>query len=265
MNRLYRGIAWLGLACTLTAAAADSDVVQVLPRGRVNWSSRTMSVTGSGPPSLKAPNATVARLGAERLAKAQAQQNFLEVLKTMSLGGGLPVGTQMEKIPQLRTQLESTIKTFKTLDTRYFADGGVDIVAELSLDGGLADALLLGAATAPAALDAPEVTGLVINAKGLKVVPALAPRLLDEAGREIYAPAMVGRDALHQHGSVSYSKSLDSALKDARVADKAVVIRALRCSPEASGADLVISDADALKLANFRGILGQGRVMIAVD
>ncbi len=39
-------------------------------------------------------------------------------------------------------------------------------------------------------------SGLVIVAKGLKITPALAPRILDETGKEIYGPDFVRAGAL---------------------------------------------------------------------
>ena len=62
------------LACCLSvvllfspfAQAAESadEVVQTVNHGEINWTTSSITVTGSGAPNLKAPNVAVARLGA---------------------------------------------------------------------------------------------------------------------------------------------------------------------------------------------------------
>lgn len=278
----------LGLALLVNAAAADNDVVQSTPRGKVNWSARTLTVTGSGPPSLKAPNATVARLGAERQAKSDALQNFVMLLRGLPMGGGQSVAALMDKTPELRSQLESFGKNFKILDTRYFADGGVDITAELPLDGASVDVLfpppqqpgaVTPAAFAPAAANDPnapsapvpaaaqEITGIIINARGLKLIPSLAPRLMDEGGQEVYTPSMVNREVLKQHGMASFMRSLDGAQRDPRVADKAMVVRAVRVVEDSAAVatDLALATADGKRLTELRPLLAQARVVIVID
>ena len=213
----------------------------------------------------------MARLGAERQAKSDALQNFVTLLRGVAMGGGQGVAALMDKTPELRGQLESFGKNFKILDTRYFADGGVDIVAELPLDGASADVLFppppqpvaAGPGAVPAAPQ--DTTGVIINARGLKVVPSLAPRLLDEGGQELYGPSFVNRELLRQHGSASFMRSLDAAQRDARVADKAVVVRAVKVLTEGGATDLVVVAADGQKLTELRGVLAQGRVIIVMD
>jgi hypothetical protein len=252
-------------------AADDSDLVQTTARGRINWSMRVVSVTGSGPPSSKAPNVAVARLGAERAAKADAVRNLLEALRGLQVTGASTPATLLEKIPDLKGRLEAVARGFKALDTRYYADGGVDLVVELPLDGPLAEALMgtagaasEAAASAGAGPSAQENTGVVVNAKGLKALPALAPRLLDEAGSEVYGPARVAKDMLRQYGTAGYSRSMDAALKDNRVADKPLIVRATRVADGAS-TDLVLQAADAAKVAAMANLLAQGRVIIVLD
>ena len=57
-------------------------------------------------------------------------------------------------------------------------------------------------------------TSLVIDATGLKVAPALAPRLLDEAGKELYGPSALGETARKAGGVAAYARSLEAARRD---------------------------------------------------
>ena len=70
----------LGLVFGATSASAE-DLTQNVAHGSINWGKGVVVVTGSGAPSLKASNAAVARLGAERAAKMSALRNALEAIK----------------------------------------------------------------------------------------------------------------------------------------------------------------------------------------
>ena len=174
----------------------------------------------------------------------------------------------MDTSPEVKAKVEGVVRNFKVVDTKYYSDGGVDVVVQVPMDGVLAEALL---PQAPAAASAPSPTesatgpsGVIVNAKGLKVAPALAPRLIDESGKEIYGPTMVGHDALVQRGVASYSKSLEQATRDTRVSGKPLVVKGVRLS-QAGSADLIVSADDAIKLASAKGVLGLGKVIIVTD
>jgi hypothetical protein len=257
-------------ASATTARAAtsdDADVVLTAPHGKINWSLRTLSATGSGPPSLKAPNVAVARLGAERAAKADAVRNLLEAVRLMGTSGKDTAAAMLDGAADAKGRIEKILADFKTLDTRYYADGGVDLVVEFPLDGPLARTLLAlpddGATDEP--VTAPtEQTGLVINAKGIKAQPVLNPRIVDENGAELYTIGSVLREPLLKQGAAAYTKSLDGAIKDARVTDKPLIVRALRVADSGPG-DIVLAAADAAKLAALKPVLALGKVVIVVD
>jgi hypothetical protein len=112
-----------------------------------------------------------------------------------------------------------------------------------------------------------QASGLIINAQGLGLLPSMAPRLVDEAGKEVYGTAVVASDAVAEGGLAGYAKDIDQAKADARTGDKPVVIKALRLAKK-SKTDLVLSNADADKLrapdTNLK-FLTEGRVIIVVD
>lgn len=274
-----QGVSTRGLTATVTlavllfvgghaAAAEDAEVTQTTPHGRINWTTKVITVTGTGAPSLKAPNIAVARLGAERSAKLDALHNIVEAVRVLQLTGTQTVGALLDAQVPVKDAVDTLCKGFRTSDTRYFADGGVDITAQLPLDGPLTEALVPGggkAAPAGAANDTTlDSTGIIINAKGLGANAALAPRIVDDTGHEVYSVVSVSKDALRQHGPTSYTKSLELASKDSRVADKPLIIRAQKLVT-AGGADLVIAAADAAKMATLKSVLTQGRVIIVVD
>jgi hypothetical protein len=108
---------------------------------------------------------------------------------------------------------------------------------------------------------------LVIDSRGLSVRPAMAPKLLDEDGREVYGSAFVSQEWATKYGIVGYVKDLDSAKKNDRVTANPLVVKALKNSGSGES-DLVISNADAQALKDVSknlSFLEQCRVLIVVD
>jgi hypothetical protein len=260
------GITAVALVVGVAVAASAQELSQEVPgHGKINWTDKTVTATGSGAPNLKSSNVAAARLGAERAAKLDAFRNILEAVKGAKVSGKQTVGAAMESSPEVKSRVEGVIKDFKVLDTKYYSDGGVDLIVQVPLSG-IADAIVpASTAAAPAANAASgDATGIIINAKGLGVAPALAPRILDEKGAELYGPQTVSKDAMRANGVAAYSRSLDQAMKDGRISGKPMVIKAMKVS-EPGSSDLVISGADAQKLGTLVSVLQQGKVIIVTD
>jgi hypothetical protein len=243
------------------AVAAAIPVTALAEPGAVDWQKRAARCTGSGAANLKdaAGNPAVARIGAEKAARLDALRNCLEVMKGVTVTGSQTVGTAIGADNAVRGAVEGAVKGFRTVATRYFSDGGVEIDVEVPLDA-VGDALLPKAA---AASPAAGPTSLVIDATGLKVAPALAPRLLDEGGKELYGASALGESARKAGGVAAYARSLDAARRDlaARVGDRPLVVKAVR----AQGTDLVLAAADTVWFAARPPYLAEGRVIIIAD
>jgi hypothetical protein len=248
------------------------------PQGEVgvNWAGPVLKATGSGAPDMRASSPAQARLGAEKAAKMDAFRNLLEQAKGIQVSAGKTVGDVMQR-DEIRGRVEGVVKGYKVVGKRYYSDQGVELDVEVPL-GALADALAPAApADAPAASDTALASGkagekagekaaekaghsgLVVDATGLKVAPALTPRLVDEKGAAVYSADDVGTEARKAQGVASYHASLEEAKKSQRVGERPLVVKALR----ADGSDLVLP-AEALaqlKASNPR-YLAEGRVAI---
>ena len=165
---------------------------------------------------------------------------------------------------EVRGKVEGAIRGYRIAGKRYFSDQGVEIDVEVPLSA------LTAALPAPPAEEAIALkkegearnTGLVVDARGLKVVPALAPRILDEAGKALYSPGVLSEDARKDKGVASYYPSLEAAQKSARVGDKPLVVKA----SQASGSDVILGADGARKLAEANNsYLAEGRVAIVTD
>jgi len=226
-----------------------------------------LNATGSGAPDLKAPNAASARLGAERAAKLDALRNILEAVRGMRVTGNQTGASELDKNAELKAKVEGVVRNFKVMDTKYYSDGGVDVIVQVPVDGVLLDTLVpdVGKA-APAVTDpkAGDPTGLVVDAKGLGAVAALAPRLLGDDGKEIYGADRVTHEAAQARGIAAYAKSLDEAMRDSRVGANPLLVRAARAAATQS-ADLIFGADEANKVQKLASLLAAGRVIIVVD
>lgn len=242
---MRRWFLMLAVAAALTPALARADGESCT----TDWQRQVIKCKGSGAPNLDAPTIAVARLGAERAAKADALRNLLEAVRGVKVDGTASGADLLKKDPSLTTKVNGALKNFKVTDTRYFSDGGVEVDVEVPM-ASVADVLLPKAdpASAPATADGP--TGVIIDASAFKPAPAIAPRVLDESGAAVYA------------GKTSYAKDVEGAKKDARVKDHPLVVKALRLAAVGSP-DVVISSADAQKLKGSSA-LADGRVVFVI-
>ncbi|MCI0573391.1 MAG: hypothetical protein L0Y66_21815 [Myxococcaceae bacterium] len=227
--------------------------------GGVNWAGPVLKATGSGAPDVRASSPAQARLGAEMAAKMDAFRNLLSQAKGIQVSAGRTLADEMQQ-DEVRGRVEGVIRGYKVTARRYYSDQGVELDVEVPL-GALADAVAPVSSGKPATVGSEEAShsGVIVDASGLKVTPALAPRLLDETGKAVYSAEAVSADARKTQGVASYFASLEEAKKSPRVGAKPLVLKASR----AQGSDLVLpADAlERLKASNPR-FLAEGRVAI---
>ncbi len=110
-------------------------------------------------------------------------------------------------------------------------------------------------------------TGLIVDARGLGVKPALAPRILDENGNVVYGTQNVSREYALQIGVVGYEKDVNRARQNERVANNPLIVKAIRVEGP-NRTDVVIRNADAdriRQLAQRLKFLEECRVMMVLD
>jgi hypothetical protein len=92
-------------------------------------------------------------------------------------------------------------------------------------------------------------TGLIIDARGLKVQPAMAPRILKADGTPIYGVGDFDIDKVIEQGLASYYRDMDAARADKRAGDNPLILRPIGVYRRSvATTDVVLSDADAAKL-----------------
>jgi hypothetical protein len=255
---------------------AQGEVVQQFDQGSINWSTGKVVAVGIGAPPSKPANMAQARAMARRAAITVARRNLLEISQGVQVDSMTLVKDFTVKSDIIRTSVQGVIRNAQVIDTAYMSDGSVEVTMVMSLGGEFANVILPPPPVGtefpmpPSGTEMPSsqvYTGMVIDARGLGARPAMAPKIVDESGKEIYGSAMVNREFAVQQGMVGYAKDLSAAQGNNRVTDRPVTIKALRTSGAAK-VDVVISDSDAAKLtsaAENLSFLQKCRVMVVLD
>ncbi|MDH7500414.1 MAG: hypothetical protein QHH30_08520 [candidate division NC10 bacterium] len=111
------------------------------------------------------------------------------------------------------------------------------------------------------------VTGLVVDARGLGLKPALLPRILGEGGGEIYSTRQVSRQGAIEQGLVGYTRDVSAAQRNIRVTDKPLLVKGIRASGKEK-TDVIILDTDAAAVVagtSASHFLEKSRVIIVYD
>lgn len=248
----------------------------------INWEEGIAIAVGSGAPASWAESAAQKNISAQRAAKVDAMRNLLELVKGINVSSETTIQDAMLANDRIQSSIQGRIAGVRALgEPRYFDDGSIMIKMAARLKDMIpADVYLSGP---PRELGPPAeirlqraggridtgraYTGLIIDARGTGVLPAMSPKVLDPDGREIYGSAYVSREFAVAQGIVGYAKDVDAARQNDRVQGNPLVIKALE-SKGANKSDLVISgsDADALReIAQTQNFMRQTRVMIVLD
>ena len=267
--RLTTAMASAGLVALIWAdlAPAQGVVQQIGMNGSVNFTQRTITATGIG-----MSGGMGGRAGVIRAAKLDALRNLLEVINGIALTSATSVENQMLASDVVKTRVEGIAKNYRMVgEPRYYDDGSIEVTIEMSLDGPFLEAILPqgmgGGQPLSSAVPGVAYTGLIVDATGLGARPALAPRILNEDGQEVYGSSYVSREWAIKYGMVGYEKELESALSNDRVTDRPLVAKGLNVAG-ANQADIVISNEDAQKLHSMKdnlSFLEKCRVIVILD
>ncbi len=297
-------IALIGLMLVFPATegflAESQEVVQNIGTyGSINWSEGIVTAVGIGSPPEKYYGKPQAPAMALRSAQLNAYRNLLEVIKGVRINSVTVVEDSMVASDVIRSQVDGMVKGAQAIQREYLSDGTVEVTVAMSLRGGFAQLMLpqdikqlpeiktiapappadsgeetVGGVAVPAPpqpaipTPAPAIyTGLVVDACGLGARPAMAPKILDERGQEVYGSAYVSREFAVQQGMAGYAKDLTASQTNPRVTNQPLTVKGLKTEGP-SRADFVISNADADTIRGASenlSFLRKCRVMIVVD
>ena len=261
----------------LLSFSLSQGVVSQLEKGSVNYSEQTISAIGIGFVPTNAVNAGQARRMALRIAKQDALRQLIEIVNGVTLTSETTMsGAMVDDV--INTKVRGFIRGARQVgQPKYLSDTSVEMEFSVPMSG-ISD-IMLPPVTAQQPVQqnnqqaaqstsaAGGITGVIIDARGLRARPAMAPRILDQNGNAVYGPGKYDRQYAVNNGVAGYSKTLEAAQQDQRVVGNPLVIKGVATSGT-NRTDITISNADVSRLdaANrSSNILKDCRVLILLD
>ena len=267
----------LGLLAAVFNAHAQvsDDLVIETHQGFVNWTRGYIQVKAVKVPKLNAEMAETAKA-----AEADARE------KLVSMAYDIPIDTfrhvrdldtaELDLLSNIRQRV-SGIPIYKQ---QYLSDGTAQIVLRLNLTGAFAELVLpseikhidlvrtvQGAKADTNTGGGKLFSGLVVDAKGIGLQPAMTPGIVDENGRQVYGELYASREFAVQQGMCRYFRDLEAARRAPRVGDRPLMVRGLRTAGPGK-THVVINNADADKIrsaSKHLTLLRKCQVVLVVD
>jgi hypothetical protein len=260
------------------AAGSEGDeFIQHFPIGKINWTQGIIETSGyEGPP----PHYADRQLSAMTAALQQAQKNLYDILIDIQIDSFQSIWNLIQQDDRIHQRLKHIIKKSDIVDQTTFHDGSTKVTLQLKMQGALAQLVLPPQikqieTVKPVLRSSPETlntqdspfTGMLIDAKGLKIRPVLAPTIYNESGQEIYGATFASREFAVQRGMVIYLQRVESEFLRRRIKGNPIRIKALRTKSSAN-CNLIVSDVDAsiiLDSSEHLAFLKQCRVVVLLD
>lgn len=252
--------------------------------GKINWTEAYIEVVGRGTQPKRYLGKPNARPLALRAAKTDAGRRLLSIIKEVPVSSEAAVKDYLSQSNDLQIRLEGIAKGARVVKRGYSPEA-VEVTLRLPLYGEFSRALIslipgkrniempvpaastvnqpVGLTSAPPAV---VYTGLVIDARGLQVRPALLPKVVDESGNEVYGLTVADRKIAVAKGIAGYAGDPAAARSHSRVADNPFAVKGLKA--EGFGkSNIVVGNADAqyIRAAGNQSFLRKCRVMIILD
>lgn len=274
----------LAALCLCAAGFAAGPILEGVPaaRGEINWSDGVLRATGHGVRPIDAQSPAQARLLARRAAIADAYRNLAHLISEVRVSANTTVERYVVSSDTVRMNVEAYVRGARVVAEEDSADGVYTVTLQVGMTGRealtgivLPSALQSAASqpvqisTQPEPVAAPQpvsrplhnletelltpaaaegpFTGLIIDARGLNIQPAMSPRILDETGKEVYGTMNIDPDVVEESGVVGYMGTIRASSGIARVGSRPLIIRATG-SPDAFRQYVTISSADAQRV-----------------
>jgi len=257
---------------------------------RVNWVDKYIEVVAGGTADPReAINMAHALSIALKTARHLAYEKLAETVREIRINSDAAYDRELMRDSNLRTGVDAVIQGAKIIEetNTQLSDGsiwaqvrlGIHIIGPDSLMSGTlpwlerqapSEAKPREESVAPVKPSSSEAavspTGLIIDAGGLDLRPAMAPKVLGEDGSMVYGFHEVDREHMVNFGLAGYARSIEQAKGCGRVGESPLVVRARKVG--AIGCDLVVSNEDADRIRrqfSSSKALSECRVTIVVN
>jgi hypothetical protein len=276
---------------TVSSAGSAAELLPLIERqtnGSINWTRGIIQSVGIGKPDETGSTQKLdAKMKALYHAKKNARRHLIAIVRNIRIDSHRVVGNIADTNYSISAKINEMAFKAQEIEKlrKQRADGTVEVHLQIGLYGGLSQLVLpddiqqiepvrpVRKVREPSIrqtgeTSAPEIfTGLVIDARGIDLKPALIPRLLDGNGQEVFGAPYVSREFAVQWGTGGYAVDIEASRNNPRIGNKPLVVKGLR-TLDPGYSDIVISNTDAAKLlssSEHLSFLKECRVLIVVD
>ncbi|MCF6147728.1 MAG: hypothetical protein E3K37_03620 [Candidatus Kuenenia sp.] len=208
---------------------------------QINWETKYVVAKGMG--ISNAENPAQKKVLARRVAIVDAQRNLLEMIRGIQLDSKTIISDISELSEVIQSQINGTLKDAEVIDENW--NEGVYEVTMRAPVGKLIHTLLKETKknADSKALSFPKISysGIVIDARGLKLTPSILVNIYNENGEKICGP-------VHPVYRVSTKDLLSIKLEDTGNNPLKITAGNIR---EGNNTDLIIANEDALKISEM--------------
>lgn len=256
--------------------AVSGAFLQLFDYGVIDWETGELIATGTGTPPEYIPNPDRAWNIARRAATISARRNMLNLLRHIPVRSDATVENFLGSSESTQNLMRGCLQNSSIRGAVLLPDGSAEVTVRMNLRGRLSDifwahesdfGIQMPQHKATSSTDECGITGLIIDARGIDLKPAMSLCCRDEDGNLLYGPPTVGKDLAIQRGLVSYVRCLDSGCVDERVGGRPLYVRALRPAGKL-GTDVIIATDNANEIREQLGdgmCLAQCRVLVLLD
>ncbi len=242
---------------TSAVFAEEAPTTERTSGGWINWERQMIKAVGHGVLPGDVESQAQAKLMARQAAIADAYRNMASVTKGVRITGQTYVKNFMTESDEVRLKVEGFIRGAEIVSEKQLEDCSYEVILQAPLTGenGLVSDLEAQILPSGPEQSGPlgETTGLLIDARGLGIQPAMSPKIYDEDGNEVYGTVHCSPDYAIEVGIAGYPRSMDYALKSDRMGKHPLIIKALSKGPKFA-TDVVISNADAARIKSADSI-----------
>lgn len=257
-------------------------------KGRIDYEKGVARAIGLGalpPPSLTRSRAQDA-LDARDAALADALRTLSMSIQQVRVDARSRVSNYALKSDEVRVKVGAVVKNADVIEETFLRESGIfRVVVQVPLTGSGSIAEAVGALSptptitggqrasqapsptptpeptptpdpfAPGAPPPPgcEYTGLIVDCRGLGVLPSRAPKLKEFGGSEVYGTMEISPDFVDERGIVGYPRTMGDARREGgRAGSHPLIVRARRADRDRTCPLLSEKDARAILDANVR-------------
>ena len=167
--------------------AAESPVIEHLDSANawINWERQVIKAVGVGVLPGDTPNQEDAERLARQAAGINAYRNMESAIGMIRVSGETLVGNVVPEVPEIR--LKQLAHSAQVISDRQQCDRSFEVILQVPLSRVAAILSPSDQSDRSDKSDRKPTCNLVIDARGLDLLPALQPRVLDNAGNEVYS------------------------------------------------------------------------------